>query len=103
MPDTPSERDFTDITSFLAEVRTRGLGTVVIAWQEEYGQDLAAPGVVYEHLAHFVLLAYHKPTSTILRCQQPGDTAVRTATAARLRAAGLTVEERDRNEVRYRT
>lgn len=103
MPDTPSERDFADITSFCDETRARGLTTVVIAWQEEYGQDLDAPGVVYESLAQFWLIAYHKPTSTILRCHQQGGRDERKALADRLRASGFTVEERDRNEVRYRT
>ena len=102
MPDTPTERDFADHSSFLDEIRARGLSTVVIAWQEEYGQDLDAPGVVYERLAQFWLIAYHKPTSTILRCHSDGDATVRTALAQQLRADGFTVELRDRNEVKFR-
>jgi outer membrane PBP1 activator LpoA protein len=99
----PDEIDFTECASFIAEARARGLRTVVVAWQQEYGQDLGAHGVVYDRLAHFTLLAYHKPTSTILRCPQQGDAAVRATTATQLRAAGFTVEERDRNEVKFRT
>lgn len=99
----PDERDFPDCEQFIAEVRTCGLSTVVIGWQEEYGQVLEAPGVVYERLAHFWLLAYHKPTSTILRCHQQGDATKRAEVAAYLRAVGFTVEERDRNVVKYRT
>ena len=99
----PDEIDFTECAQFIAEARQRGLQTVVIAWQQEYGQDLTAPGVVYERLAQFWLIAYHKGTSTILRCHQDGDAVVRAATADQLRAAGFTVEERDRNEVKFRT
>jgi hypothetical protein len=99
----PDERDLPDCEQFIAEVRTLGLTTVVIAWQQEYGQVLEAPGVVFDRLAHFSLLAYHKPTSTILRCHQQGGAEERAAMAARLREAGFTVEERDRNEVKFRT
>ena len=99
----PDEQDFSDCEQFIAGTRARGLATIVLAWQEEYGQDPTAPGVTYERLAHFWLIAYHKPTSTILRCHLPGDRATRAAMATRLRADGFTVEERDRNEVRFRT
>jgi hypothetical protein len=99
----PDEQDFIDCEQFIAEARVRGLTTIVVAWQEEYGQDLAAPGVVYERLAQFWLIAYDKTTSTILRCHQPGDRTARAAMVARLRDAGFVVEERDRNEVRFRT
>lgn len=99
----PDDRDFPDCEQFIAEVRTLALTTVVIAWQQEYGQVRDAPGVVFERLAHFSLLAYHKPTGTILRCHQQGGTEERATMAARLRSAGFTVEERDRNEVKFRT
>ena len=99
----PAQRDFPAAEEFVTEAQRCGLTTVVIAWQQEYGQVLAAPGVVFDRLAHFSLLAYHKPTSTILRCAQQGGTEERAAMAARLRAAGFTVEERDRNEVKFRT
>jgi len=99
----PDERDFSDCEQFIAEIGALALTTVVIAWQEEYGQVVEAPGVVFDRLAHFSLLAYHKPTSTILRCHQQGRTAERRALAARLRTAGFSVEERDRNEVKFRT
>ncbi len=99
----PDERDYPDCEEFIAEVRACGLTTVVIAWQQEYGQVRDAPGVVFERLAHFSLLAYHKPTSSILRCHQQGGTQERAAMATRLRSAGFTVEERDRNEVKFRT
>ena len=99
----PDERDFSDCALFIAEVRALALTTVVIAWRQEYGQVQEAPGVVFDRLAHFSLLAYHKPTSAILRCHQQGGTEERAAMAARLRSAGFTVEERDRNEVKFRT
>lgn len=99
----PDERDFPDCEQFIAEVRAQALTTIVIAWQQEYGQVLGAPGVVFDRLAHFSLLAYHKPTSTILRCHQQGAAEERAAMATRLRSAGFTVEERDRNEVKFRT
>jgi hypothetical protein len=111
MPDSapepsPADRpalDLPDPERFISTLRELGVTTVVIAWQEEYGQVLDAPGVVYDRLAQFALLAYHKPTSTIVRCHQPGDQSVRIALADRLRALGFTVEERNRNEVKYRT
>lgn len=99
----PDECDCADSASFISEARQRGVHTVVIAWQQEYCQDLTAPGVVYERLAQFWLIAYHKATSTILRCHQEGDADARAAMADQLRAAGFTVEERDRNEVKFRT
>ena len=99
----PDERDFPDGELFIAEVRALALTTVVIAWQQEYGQVLEAPGVVFDRLAHFSLLAYHKPTSTILRCHLHGGVEERAAMAVRLRSNGFTVEERDRNEVKFRT
>lgn len=99
----PEERDFSDCEQFIAEARAGGLTTIVIAWQQEYGQVPGTPGVVFDRLAHFSLLAYHKATSTILRCHQHGGTEERAAMAARLRRAGFTVEERDRNEVKFRT
>ena len=99
----PDERDFPDCEQFITEVRALALTTVVIAWQQEYGQVRDAPGVVFERLAHFSLLAYHKPTSGILRCPLQGGTEERAAMAVRLRDAGFTVEERDRNEVKFRT
>ena len=99
----PDEQDFSDCERFIAEARARGLATVVLAWQEEYGQDPTAPGVTYERLAHFWLVAYHKATSTILRCHQQGGREERSAMAAHLRTGGFVIEERDRNEVRFRT
>jgi hypothetical protein len=98
----PNERNFLDCEHFIAEVRALALTSVVIAWQQEYGQVLGAPGVVFDRLAHFSLLAYHKPTSTILRCHLQGDATERAEVATSLRTAGLTVEERDRNEVKFR-
>jgi hypothetical protein len=102
----PADRqalDLPDPALFIAKLRELGVTTVVIAWQEEYGQVLDAPGVVYDRLAQYALLAYHKPTSTIVRCHQRGDQSVRQAQADQLRALGFTVEERNRNEVKYRT
>jgi hypothetical protein len=99
----PDERDFSDCEAFIAELRALALTTVVIAWRQEYGQVQEAPGVVFDRLAHFSLLAYHKPTSAILRCHLQGGAEERAAMAARLRDAGFIVEERDRNEVKFRT
>jgi hypothetical protein len=115
MPESPSDPavvpadderpavDLPDPDQFIRTLRALNLTTVVIAWQEEYGQILDAPGVVYARLAQFALLAYHKPTSTLVRCQQSGNSTVRMALIDQLRAQGFTVEERNRNEVKYRT
>ncbi len=100
-PDRPT-LDLPEMEQFISTLRERGVTTVVIAWQEEFGQVLDAPGVVYDRLAQFALLAYHKPTSTIIRCHQRGDQSARQALANRLRDHGFTVEERNRNEVKYR-
>jgi hypothetical protein len=107
MPTVPPEpapaHDLPDLDAFLEAIRTLGIATVVIAWQDEYGQVPEVPGVVFDQLARFSLLAYHRPTSRILRCQQQGDGAVRRVLVERLRDQGLVVEERSRNEVKYRT
>ena len=107
MPAQPLEptpaQDLPDVDQFIARARALCITTVVIAWREEYGQVPEAPGVVFERLARFSLLAYHKPTSAILRCHQQGDGTVWQALADALRAQGFTVEERTRNEVKYRT
>ena len=107
MPDTPAEpaadHDLPEVELFIAKAQELRLTTVVVAWKEEYGQVLDAPGVVYERLAQFSLLAYHRPTSAILRCHQQGDAVARKALAERLRTLGFTVEERTRNEMKYRT
>ncbi len=107
MPDIPAEpaadHDLPEVEQFIAKAQELRLTTVVVAWKEEYGQVLDAPGVVYERLAQFSLLAYHRPTSAILRCHQQGDTVARKALAERLRTLGFTVEERTRNEMKYRT
>ena len=100
---SPSDHDFSEVEPFVAKAKELRLTTVVLAWKEEYGQVLDAPGVVYEQLAQFSLLAYHRPTSAILRCHQHGNTVARQALAERLRALGFTVEERTRNEMKYRT
>ena len=101
--DSPADHDFSTVEPFITKAQELRLTTVVLAWKEEYGQVLDAPGVIYERLAQFSLLAYHRPTSAILRCHQHGDTVVRQALAERLRALGFTVEERTRNEMKYRT
>jgi hypothetical protein len=97
-----SEREVFDRAAFRDAVRDLGITTVVLAWQEEYGQDLTRPGVVYDRLAHGWLLAYHRPSGTLIRCRVYGGAEVRAGLVAGLRAEGLTVEERERNEVRFR-
>lgn len=103
LPDSASTLDLLDVDQFIAKTTALCITTVVIAWQEEYGQVQEAPGVVFERLAHFSLLAYHRPTSAILRCRQHGNGAVWKVLAERLRTLGFTVEERTRNEMKYRT
>jgi hypothetical protein len=97
------EPDLPDRPGFIARAHALGLSTVIVAWQEEYGQVPDTTGVIYDHLAHFTLLAYHRPSGSILRCRQQGGTAARRIAVEELRAEGFTVEERGRNQVKFTT
>jgi hypothetical protein len=96
------ERDYHDLPTFIAQTRACAINTVVIAWQDEYGQVPDAEKVTYERIAHFSVLAYQRSDSLIMRYRQSGDRSVRAAVKQQLIAAGFSVEERTRNEVKYR-
>jgi hypothetical protein len=95
--------DAPDLVHFIAAAHKLGLTTSVIAWQDEYNQVPNAPTVTFDHVAHFTVLAYHQASSSILRCWLNGDRAARLTVAEQLRQSGFQVEERTRNEVKYRT
>jgi hypothetical protein len=98
MPDL----DCPDLTTFIAHLHANAISTVIIAWQDEYGQVPNAEKVTYERIAHFTLLAYHRPQGLVIRYRQDGDKMERAKIKHQLLAAGFQVEERTRNEVKYR-
>jgi len=102
--------DAPDLDHFITQATAFGLSTVVIAWKDEYGQlpqdtnptDLPDK-IVFDQLTHLMILGYHRASSTVLRCALDGGLPERTAVAERLRQHGFMVEQRTRNEVKYRT
>lgn len=94
--------DTPDLAQFITTARERGLTTAVIAWQEEYNQVPGESAVRYDRIAYFTVLAYHKPSSTVIRYHQLGSVNERAAVISQLKDAGFSVEERSRNEVKYR-
>jgi hypothetical protein len=90
-----------DPAAFLASARELGIATVIIAWQEEYGQQDGPSAVRYERLARLTLLGYQRATGSILRCALPGGPEVRARLRAEFAAAGFAVEERCRNIVGF--
>lgn len=95
------DHDETDPQAFINRLRDLGIGTAIIAWREEYGQQPALPNVVYERLHLITLLAYHGPSGRIVRCHTTGDAEERRRLRDLLTGHGLTVEERSRNIVKY--
>lgn len=93
------DRDCTDLDSFISTARGHGIGTVIIAWQDEHGQREGHETVVYERLQRLSLLAYHRADACILRYQTDGGADLRRQLRAQLEDAGFTVAERSRNEV----
>lgn len=89
--------DLPDPSQFVAACRERGLTTVCLAWQREWGQVPGQATVDYARLARATLLAYR--AGVILRCLVVGDEADPAALRRRLTEAGLTVEERSRNSM----
>ena len=89
--------DLADLDAFLAETTRRGLRTVALAWQAEYGQHPTAEAVRYERLNLQTLLAYDANDGVIVRVTLDGQQ--RDAVKARLEQAGLLVQERRRNTV----
>jgi hypothetical protein len=87
--------DLPDPSQFVAACRERGLTTVCLAWQREWGQVPDQAIVDYTRLARCTLLAYR--AGVILRCLVVGDEADPATLRRRLAEAGLTVEERSRN------
>ena len=90
-----------DPAAFLATARELGIATVILAWQEEYGQQEDSSAVRYERLAQLTLLAYERAGGRILRCALPGGAAVRARLRSEFVAAGLTVEQRCRNIIGF--
>lgn len=91
--------DFSETAGFIAETRRLGATTVILAWQDEYGQ-IPDPGAVnYDRVRVITLLAYHE--GTIVRCQLNGGREERARLRSELESSGFTVEERSRNIIGY--
>ncbi|MBA3939483.1 MAG: hypothetical protein H0X38_18695 [Planctomycetes bacterium] len=90
-----------DPAAFLATARELGIATIILAWQEEYGQQEDPSAVRYERLARITLLGYERGTGRILRCTLPGGAEQRAQVRADATAAGLAVEERCRNIIGF--
>ncbi len=86
-----------DAQQFLEAVLTRGLGTIIVAHQREYAQDVDQPGVVYERMQKSVLLAYDPATGAVIRCPLAGADADPEPLQNLFLAKGLRVELRSRN------
>jgi hypothetical protein len=92
--------DFTEVAGFIAETRRLGATTVVLAWQDEYGQ-LPDPTVVnYDRVRVITLLAYRD--GAIVRCRLSGGRDERARLRSKLEGAGFAVEERSRNIIGYK-
>jgi hypothetical protein len=88
---------FPDQRAFAQAARSLGITAVVIAWQDEYGQDPDHSAVTYRQLQRITLLAYHRGSSSILQCQLDGGSEMRRRMRTELEASGFTVAERSRN------
>jgi hypothetical protein len=86
-----------DLATFITAVQNLRIKTVILAWQEEYGQDPQRETVFYTQLGILVLLAYQGSSGHIVRCQLPGNHRVRNAVMLELEKAGLLVKLRCRN------
>lgn len=91
--------DFTDVAGFIAETRRLGATTVILAWQDEYGQVPDPTAVNYDRVRVITLLAYRD--GTIVRCQLTGGREERARLRGELESAGFTVEERNRNIIGF--
>jgi hypothetical protein len=89
--------DHADPAAFIAAATGLGVRTVIIAWQEEYGQVPQLERINYQRLRQLWLLAYHRAGGVLLRCQLEGGADERGRLRRELEAAGLAVEERCRN------
>jgi hypothetical protein len=98
---TMDDLDEADPAAFIARLRALGIGTAIIAWQEEYGQQPAVPNVVYGRLHLITLLGYHQAGGRIVRCRTEGGADERGRLRRLLEEHGITVEERSRNIVKY--
>lgn len=93
------DHDFSDIESFLDAVRSHGIGTVIIAWQDEYGQAAGHETVAYQRLQRLTLLAYHRAGASVYRFATDGAADRRQVIRSLLEDSGFTVAERCRNIV----
>jgi hypothetical protein len=93
------EREHQHPEAFMADAHAHGIATVVIAWQEEYGQQGGVETVNYQLLQRLTLIAYHRPSAAILRCPLSGGGSEREALRQLLIANGFTVALRCRNQV----
>jgi hypothetical protein len=93
------DREHPHPEAFMADAQALGIATVVIAWQEEYGQQGGVETVNYQRLRRLTLIAYHRPSAAILRCHLDGGGPERAALRATLEANGFAVALRCRNQL----
>ena len=91
--------EFDDLGGFIAEIRRLGATTVILAWQDEYGQLPDPTAVNYDRVRVITLLAYRD--GIIVRCGLTGGRDERARVHAELESAGLVVEERSRNIIGF--
>ena len=89
--------------AFIAAAKRLGITTVVIAWQDEYGQVPDVETINYQRLRLLRLVAYQRSGGALLRCCVTGGSDERAALRRELEAAGFRVEERSRNIVGFET
>jgi len=94
------DREHPHPEAFMADARALGIATVVIAWQEEYGQQEGVEMVNYQLLRRLTLIAYHRPSAAILRCELAGGGREREALRTTLVDNGFAVALRCRNQLR---
>ena len=94
-----SYSDTQDQAGFTAETRRLGATTVILAWQDEYGQLPDAGAVNYDRVRVITLLAYGE--GVIVRCWMNGGREERARLRSELETAGFVVEERSRNIIGY--
>jgi hypothetical protein len=93
---------YANLPDFLKVLQDKSLHTVILTWRAEWAPMTATPGVnhgdvVFGSLREITLLAYDKPTGSVLRLELLGPDADRERIRTELKAAGFRVEERKRN------
>lgn len=88
-----------DLDSFISAAKKAGIQSVVLAWQQEWGQVPEQATVEYRPLRLAWLLAYDTSCGHIIRWRCDGEDRVKLRET--LIANGLRVEERSRNLTQF--